>query len=602
MSIYTKIKLVIILLILIFFCSKTKAQKDKYNEVVKIVGDYTPTISDAYKINLNPKIKDTVVANPNLKYSIQSKKIITTFELEQIKPAKLRGEPLSKLYNSLFKAGFGNYTTPYAEFWYNTLRSRDYSAGLHLKHLSSNPKKGFKLGFDSKDIESHYNPSYSDNEVGLYGKYFKTNYVLFGDFDYHRNVVHYYGYNPSISPDTVTTLNIIKDENRKQYFSHFGFNAGIMSNYKDTRQLNHALILNYSSLTDNYNASESNFKLDGSLSKEIDIMRSAKSQMFLFNVSGDFYSDKYFVNDIKNNKKLEQKFNSGIIKFIPKLTTDFDKLKVNLGANLSFITGSNSSMKFYPLADIDLDLINEMLSLYAGITGEVKRNNLEEISTENPFINTAPNFPQTISYYSYTNNKFEFFGGIKGNFSKYLNYNVSVSSSNTKNLELFVSDTNKIQNIYLNNKFNTIDVDANILHVKGEISFQKNEKLGIIFRADYYSYSNIIHDNKDEKKAWEKPGFDLNLTLNYKVNEKVYIRADFIGLYNIYARTFNDKKVIVPEKINDIYDFNLGCDYKLTSQINAFLNLNNIGFSSYNRWYGYPSHRINFILGVSCSF
>ena len=137
---------------------------------MKIVAEYTPTISDAIKLNLNPKIEDTIVETPKLNYSINSVKMNTGFELEPIKPLRMSPEPLDKLYSSLLNVGFGNYTTPYAEFFYNSLQSKDYNAGFHIKHLSSNATDG---------INNYNNSNYSDNEVNVYGKYFMQDYTLF---------------------------------------------------------------------------------------------------------------------------------------------------------------------------------------------------------------------------------------------------------------------------------------------------------------------------------------------------------------------------------------------------------------------------------------
>ena len=163
------------------------AQKVLKDTMLHVVKSFQPTIADAYKINDMPIVKDSIPPTPQLSYSINSKKNFTPFTVTQLKSAKMVGEPLTKLYSSLVKIGGGNYNTPYAEIFFNNLRSKDISYGTHLKHLSSKATyDGFGFG------------GFSDNEVELYGKKFLRKHTLSGNLDYTRNVIHYYGYDTSL--------------------------------------------------------------------------------------------------------------------------------------------------------------------------------------------------------------------------------------------------------------------------------------------------------------------------------------------------------------------------------------------------------------------
>jgi outer membrane receptor protein involved in Fe transport len=48
-------------------------------------------------------------------------------------------------------------------------------------------------------------------------------------------------------------------------------------------------------------------------------------------------------------------------------------------------------------------------------------------------------------------------------------------------------------------------------------------------------------------------------------------------------------------------DANLGIEYRYNKVLSAFLNVNNIAARRYERYYGFPSQRINFILAISYS-
>ena len=73
-------------------------QIDNKNEVT-VIAAYEPTISDAIKLNFNPSIRDSIFELPKFSYGIQSTQILTNFQIDPIKPAKIVGEPISKLYN-----------------------------------------------------------------------------------------------------------------------------------------------------------------------------------------------------------------------------------------------------------------------------------------------------------------------------------------------------------------------------------------------------------------------------------------------------------------------------------------------------------------------
>src|SRR6185503_6068699 len=77
------------------------AQKTLKDTTFVIVKQFQPTIADAYKINDMPMVKDSVPPVPKLNYVISSKKVFTPYNVETLKPAKMVGEPLSKLYNGL---------------------------------------------------------------------------------------------------------------------------------------------------------------------------------------------------------------------------------------------------------------------------------------------------------------------------------------------------------------------------------------------------------------------------------------------------------------------------------------------------------------------
>ncbi|NJK94107.1 MAG: hypothetical protein HC905_03480 [Bacteroidales bacterium] len=156
-----------------------------------MVKPYQPVISDAFKINVLPKINDSVIIRPNFEYGITSTKVETGFEVTPIGAAKMSQGTLPKLYKTYFKLGLGNYSSAYGELFINNLRSRKGTGGIYYKHYSSSGK--VKLENDKKVFAG-----YSDNDASVYGKRFLKKAELFGDLNFNSKTVHHYGYRSTL--------------------------------------------------------------------------------------------------------------------------------------------------------------------------------------------------------------------------------------------------------------------------------------------------------------------------------------------------------------------------------------------------------------------
>ena len=213
-----------------FFIRMGFAQESISKEV-RVFKPYEPTLSDAFKVSILPVIEDTVEYLTNFDYSITPKAFMPEYKIRPIRPAKLVGEPLGKLYNTLLKLGIGSYVTPYAELSINSLRSRKYYAGVFAKHISSRGK--VKLD-NAKKVYA----GYSDNDLLFYGKKFVENAVLTGDIGLKHNLVHFYGYNPDI-------ITVLDKKDIKQDFLLLTGQTGFQSTHNDSTRLNYNVLLKY---------------------------------------------------------------------------------------------------------------------------------------------------------------------------------------------------------------------------------------------------------------------------------------------------------------------------------------------------------------------
>jgi hypothetical protein len=152
----------------ISFTAFSQEEKESiYNEDVIVRTIFDPVVNEAYKINEKPQTFDTKFEIPPFQYEKTTKQFPTTMVFEQIKPAKVKGEPLTKLYNSHIKAGVGTYFTSLLDLSYTQTRSKNFIYSTHYRHNSS-------LG----QIKDYGNSTFANNDLDLYAKKYGINSSL----------------------------------------------------------------------------------------------------------------------------------------------------------------------------------------------------------------------------------------------------------------------------------------------------------------------------------------------------------------------------------------------------------------------------------------
>ena len=527
-----------------------------------VEGSFNPVIKEALKISSYPSIIDSTKKLPIAKYSFVEKKVNSSFQIDPITAAKMKGEPLIKLYRTHLKGGLGNYNTPLLDLSFNSLRSKEYLYSANYMHLSSSGSLN----------DTMINSGYSRNNLNVFGKYFVDNYTFDGGFEYDRNVVNYYGYNSKL-------IDLSKDLTR-QRFNTFSGNASFASHDMDSSQINYDVALKYYNLRDLFDAKENNLNLNISLNKLYG------KEIFGVNFSNDYYY---------NTTALDTNYNN-ILKLNPNVKSAGKNWQVKAGLLLFTETSVTGTLvHFYPSVDFNYNIIDNIIIPYVGIDGNVERNSYKKMTDKNPFLNS----------FSYLENsrsndflKCKYYGGIRGSLSSAVSFNTNVSYHNVSNMAFFVND-NATQ---LQNKFVLVYDDVKLTNWHGELSYQKNEKLRFLAKADYYKY--VL---KELWFPWNKPTLELSFSGQYNLREKIVIKADVFyqnarkGL-NYYQNSDPVVKGPVPVNLKQYVDLNLAFEYRYTKRLSAFLNVNNLGAVKYVQWNNYPVQRFNLLAGFTYSF
>ena len=546
--------------------AQTEIQRDSSStlntEVVEVRKAFLPTISEAYKISYEPKLVNVKVPKVSFNYDFLPKEHETTFKADTIKAARIKGEPLDKLYRAILTGGIGNYETTYGTFHLNNLRSRNNLYGLKLYHHGS--------AGNVKDLpESGYNK----NGAQLSGKKFLKAHAVGLSAGYDRELVHFYGLD-----DELRERVDFADFENKQIYQEISAKAEFQSFFADSNRLNYDLKVNYFNFRDDYSNEENqvvfNSKLEKYFGKEL---------------------AQVFVNVDYNDHKLNS----------PNIITEINpQIKAN-GKNWNFSAGlkafiereDDTKFRFYPNVSFNYNVLENLVVPYAGITGGVSRNNNNSLRKTNPFIGSPLDLVNT-------NTRYNVYGGVRGAYSSTISFNLQASKKQLANMPLFVNFENGLSGTTTpsTTSFNTIYDTINITQLTGELGYIRSKKFNLLARLDYYSY-----DPNNEAKAWHLPNVKATATGKYNIQNKISLATDIFYVSSRYAKSLdrNDERLaagVYGRKLDGYVDANLRIRYNYNKKWSLFINFNNLAAQNIEQWNHYDSQRFNILAGFSYGF
>ncbi|MFT3883895.1 MAG: hypothetical protein QM724_00230 [Flavobacteriales bacterium] len=539
-----------------------------------IQGIYTPTIANVQKIDKRPVPIDTILPEKTIDYRLINVRGTVPARVDSIEAAKLNIQlAQQKLYKGFVKAGFGLYTTPLAEVYYDQTRSRKNGFGLHYKHMSSNG------GI------SDVGPSdYSFNNVDAYYDAYLKHHQVEGRFLYDRRRVSYYGYDRTDSLNNLI-LNAPQppDDIVKQVYNDIGFAFRLKSLYKDSTKLAHDVGLEVHNYTNLTGSREMNVKLSAALSME------QGTETY----GGDVLIDNNAYRGELGTGLGDFRQSGTLVGLSPFIRTEGDKYLVKVGAGIYIDAMDKTSFHFFPQAYLQYRLFDDILVPYAGVDGQRQRNSFRSLTRENPWLGGAPVLANSSRMY-------DIYGGLRGSFSSDIGFDVRISTSRTKDRALFVSAPTAYQGITFGDRFGVVYDDVKQLDISGEIHYSHDEHINVYGRADIYTYTT---DKQPE--AWNLPPYKLALGAVYDFQNKLLLKleAQFLGARKAgYGPLNTDGTPATTVDLDGYVDLYLGLEYRYTKRLSVFLDVSNLSASKYQRWANYPVQRTLFLGGATYAF
>ena len=557
------------------FSQETKTGTLKTEEII-VVKPYTPTISDAFKIKSNPIIEDTsTIKKERVTYSIFSIPVASTFTPSKGKAKGVIRAPKERLFENYISAGFGNFTSPLFEAYLHSGGTRYNDFGIFINHYSS--EGGIK--------DVILNDDFSDTRIDVYYKQFDNDYNWQVNAGVQQKIFNYYG----LSNDVTFEDSFINTLNEEQIYKHIYIGGKI--DFEDS--FFQGATVEVVNFTDDYNSNE--IRLIAKPTFEFPISTELINAELLIDVlSGKFKQNYSTTNELKYSF-----INLG---FNPNFEVLRENLTLNLGAKLYYTNDLEreiTNFYAYPNVTASYKVVDEVLTIVAGITGDLNQNTYSGFTEDNPYVSPTLNILQTDKQY-------KAFIGAKGKLASNIGYNFNVSHTYEKNKPLFIQNQTKtdgtieVTSAYeAGNSFGVIYDNIKTLGAFAEITIDASKEFN--FSASL-NYSNFTTENQLE--TWNLPSIKGSISANYQ-HKKWFSGAKLF--YNGTTKDFiipfgltTENGTIIENK--SYIDLNLNGGYVFSDRLTAFTKINNALGEKYHPFVNYQVQTLQILAGITYKF
>ncbi|MFK7808624.1 MAG: hypothetical protein AB8F74_12540 [Saprospiraceae bacterium] len=525
------------------------------SEEVKVIQDFEARLADSEKLVLMPELPPAEDATKNLNYKIPVKSLQMEYLAPKLRPLAMKAKKEEKGYKGYLKAGYGLPRASLGDFSYHFIDSEQFILGINLHHQAANNTK----------LEHQ---RFMDNRGEINGTYYLENgLAVGGNFGIDNRQLHFYGYDH--------TEQIYERSQIRQRFNKVYGQANVFNGERNYGDINYKGIIDIYHLTDRYTAKETGVNIHLSGTKWFN-----EKHPFTLDVIADFTNPNNLLTNSINNYYIK-----------PNFTWHGDRFRFKAGVNFAFddrkLESSNNrsgGTHIFPDAELAVNILGNKLAAYLGAGGDLEKNTMLSLSEYNPFIATQDELLLRNSRH------YHFYGGVKGNLTL-LDYQIEGGYKPTDDLALFLNNEAPLDTTRFAVLYDTVD----IYNLTGSLTATpiKNLVATITLGQNYYR-------PKNEEKAWHLPSFSMNFSARYTtLSDKLVVKGE---LFFENGVPFRDNQTQEVDHLNNLYDLNLGAEYRVFRNVGVFLDVNNVLNNKRQRWNRYPMFGTNLVGGVTARF
>lgn len=520
------------------------------NEEIVIEKDKEIKLPPADKLYLPVTLPDLKRDSIRLSFNVSSPSFNISPYAPKIVPFgyAVTGQKLE--YQNFFKFGYGAYGSPLLS-GYAGEQNKKLSWGAWVHHES------FAKG-SVRDKQSASSTSYAD----IFGTFQNKRWAFTPAIGWQSDGSRFYGYDDSDTraTDEKNTINRIRLGATLEEIYDNKATFKVKPIFKSTNQNTPA---------DAPSSQENYFDLYSDGSYQIDSTFSAGAAIQLGAIS--FTS--------------ESTINRNFVKVSPWIGIKRDNLFIKAGVQLAstndtIISGAKNF--FYP--DISAEWSGlPGWTIYGSLSGNLKPVTFSDISAENVFMDDS-------LVMAHENIQTSFGGGIRGAITSKLHLNTGISLSSVKNMSFFIPSPSDSARFIL-----VVDPESiTVFNLYGQLNWQPAVGTHLGLRTDILGYTS-----KTFEEAWYKPGFKLAIDWIQKYTDKISSRVALTSLGGLKAPK---PLTLEAETLPTILDLSLEGNYKINNRAEAFVQVQNVFGTEYQRFLNYPGRGIGFRVGALYRF
>lgn len=525
---------------------------------VDVTKPYEPAIKDAFKISKLPQITDTATNKVTLEYQINPRPFTSFFKPSTIEPAVLKPEAQLLLNRGYVRVGIGNYITPLLDVAVHSLQSTDHQWRVYFKHHSVNGK--ITNQYDKRQFAG-----YSTNAFSASGKKMLPSAVAYADINFKNRKSYYFGRTKDDNTEDVQNIEYEKKDMEALPINNFTTQIGINSTHLDSTHLNYKLYGIFQHTNAKSDIKEDQVNLGADL---------------------DYYFNHQFIGAQGNiryiqNAELSDTLEHIIVDFNPWIGAFGKKWRIQAGVNTTY-DQKTTKYHFFPNIKLHYNIVSFIMVPYFEYSGNYQLNTYTDITNENHFI--EPNL-----YVKPTIYKSIISGGLRGNISSRLGFNFNGTWQKVEDQYFFFDAHNDNATQYFNVEYD----DMVQLRLLAEVSWKKSEQFNVLVQASYNQYTL-----DSLSKPYYMPVYEINTHLMYNIKNKIILSSDIFFKGERYAHDQINGDV----KLKDIFDINIGGEYRYNDYLSGFVQLSNILAQKRYEWVNYRLLGFQFMVGATYRF